>query len=130
MADPTQIHQVLMNLCTNAAHAMGEKGGILEVSLQDFVIEAVALWPASTADLQPGPVRPPDRWGTKRVDLTLPSRVKYSNRFLPPKSREKEVGLGLSVVHGIVTSHGRAELYSGSERAGHRHHIPQLSHHH
>lgn len=33
LADPTQIHQVLINLCTNAAHAMREKGGVIEVSL-------------------------------------------------------------------------------------------------
>ena len=38
MADPTQIHQILMNLCTNAAHAMEERGGMLEVSLQDFLL--------------------------------------------------------------------------------------------
>ncbi len=35
MADPTQIHQVLMNLCTNAADAMREKGGTLDISLAE-----------------------------------------------------------------------------------------------
>ncbi|MCP4625572.1 MAG: hypothetical protein GY850_18960 [bacterium] len=35
MADPTQIHQVMMNLCTNAAHAMREKGGLLKIELSD-----------------------------------------------------------------------------------------------
>ncbi|GAG06851.1 unnamed protein product, partial [marine sediment metagenome] len=39
MANPTEIHQILVNLCTNAAHAMGENGGLLEVSLTDVVIE-------------------------------------------------------------------------------------------
>jgi PAS domain S-box-containing protein len=38
LADPTQIHQVIMNLCTNAYHAMREKGGVLEVSLQNVSI--------------------------------------------------------------------------------------------
>jgi PAS domain S-box-containing protein len=39
MADPTQIHQIMMNLCTNAAHAMAEEGGILEVLLYDIVFD-------------------------------------------------------------------------------------------
>ena len=38
-ADPTQVHQVLMNLCTNAAHAMDEKGGVLEVSLRNVDLD-------------------------------------------------------------------------------------------
>ena len=38
-ADPTQVHQVLMNLCTNAAHAMEEKGGVLEVSLSNMDLD-------------------------------------------------------------------------------------------
>ena len=39
-ADPTQMHQVLMNLCTNASHAMRDKGGVLRVGLRDLVVEA------------------------------------------------------------------------------------------
>ena len=38
LADPTQIQQVLMNLCTNAAYAMREKGGILDIDLSDFSV--------------------------------------------------------------------------------------------
>ena len=44
-ADPTQVHQVLMNLCTNAAHAMDEKGGVLEVSLNNVDIPEEAAPP-------------------------------------------------------------------------------------
>ena len=53
MGDPTQIHQVLINLCTNAAHAMREKGGTLDVTLA-----AVQLDPdftAQYANVSPGP---------------------------------------------------------------------------
>ena len=52
-ADPTEIHQMLMNLCTNAAHAMREKGGILEVSLTRFSLtsEHSSAYP----ELEPGP---------------------------------------------------------------------------
>ena len=40
LGDPTQIQQVLMNLCTNAAHAMREKGGVLDIELSDFSVPA------------------------------------------------------------------------------------------
>ncbi|TET65824.1 MAG: PAS domain S-box protein, partial [Candidatus Aminicenantes bacterium] len=53
LADPTQIHQVIMNLCTNAYHAMSEKGGILEVSLTD--IELDSDFTARHLDTYPGP---------------------------------------------------------------------------
>jgi len=39
MGNATQVHQILMNLCTNAAHAMEDEGGILELSLKDIVID-------------------------------------------------------------------------------------------
>lgn len=51
MGNATQIHQVLMNLCTNAAHAMEEKGGILEVSLKDVQTDKDDL----TTGVEPGP---------------------------------------------------------------------------
>ena len=43
LADPTQIHQVLVNLCTNAAYAMREKGGLPEVSLEDINLDSETL---------------------------------------------------------------------------------------
>lgn len=52
MADPTQIHQLLMNLCTNAEHAMLEQGGVLEVSLHDVEFHAHDL--TRPAGLKPG----------------------------------------------------------------------------
>ena len=45
MADPTQIHQVLVNLCTNASNAMREDGGQLEVSLTDVILESETTTP-------------------------------------------------------------------------------------
>jgi len=41
LADPTQIHQILINLCTNAAHAMRDKGGLLEVTLTKVALDSV-----------------------------------------------------------------------------------------
>ena len=54
LADPTQIHQVLMNLCTNAAHAMDDKG-ILEVRLSPVDLSESDLADQSIVDLKPGP---------------------------------------------------------------------------
>jgi signal transduction histidine kinase len=53
LADATQIHQVLMNLCTNAAQAIGEKGGVIEVCVEEANIETDAA--ANHPDLKPGP---------------------------------------------------------------------------
>ena len=53
MADSTQIHQVMMNLCTNAGHAMEEKGGVLEVSLVDLELDSG--FTTRYTDLKPGP---------------------------------------------------------------------------
>jgi PAS domain S-box-containing protein len=105
LADPTQIHQVLMNLCTNAAHAMREGGGVLQVSLTDVHLEAESILPHS--GLQPGP----------HVKLTVKDTghgisPAILDRIFDPFFTTKEpgvgTGLGLSVVHGIVKSHGGA----------------------
>jgi len=102
MADPTQIHQIVMNLCTNAIHAMPEKG-TLELTLTDSDIEATAA--PRYPDLAPGPY----------VKLTVTDAgtgmdPKIIDRIFDPYFTTKELGkgtgMGLSVVHGIVSSHG------------------------
>ena len=52
LADPTHVHQILMNLCTNAGHAMLDKGGVLEVKLEN--IELDADFTAGHPDMKPG----------------------------------------------------------------------------
>lgn len=102
-ADPTQIHQVLMNLCTNAAHAMREKGGVLEVSLvqvrlkDESILRTFALAPGNYLKLT---VRDTGQ-GIEPLIL-----AKVFDPFFTTKNRGEGTGLGLSVVHGIVTSHG------------------------
>jgi PAS domain S-box-containing protein len=101
MADPTQIHQVLLNLCTNAVHAMPD-GGILEVALKNMELdEAIA---ARYADLKPG------RYVNLIVNDTghgIPEEE--MDRIFDPYFTTKEVGkgtgMGLAFVHGIVKSH-------------------------
>ena len=103
IADTTQIHQVLMNLCTNAGHAMEEKGGVLEVKLADVRLEAD--FTAKYPDLKPG----------SYVELTIsdtghgiPSHIldRIFDPFFTTKELGEGTGLGLSVVHGIVGSYG------------------------
>ena len=103
MADPTQIHQMLVNLCTNAARSMHENGGILEVILSD--IELDSLFTDQHQGLKPGPY----------VKLTVSdtghgiSRSTIRKIFDPDftsKAGEKGSGIGLTVVHGIVKTHG------------------------
>ena len=102
-ADPTQIHQVMMNLCTNSAHAMGDKGGILEVSLQNvnLNIKAASQYP----ELNPGAyvkLSISDTGGG--MDSATMQRI--FDPYFTTKEQDKGTGMGLAVVHGIVKGHG------------------------
>jgi len=102
-ADPTQIHQVLMNLCTNASHAMQENGGVLEVSLSDVMIDAdFAARNPETAKGSYLRIRVSDTG----CGMTRESMERIFNPFYTTKARGKGTGMGLAVVHGIVKSHG------------------------
>ena len=105
LGDPTRIHQVLMNLCTNAAHAMRETGGVLDLRLSDqwLDLEATKIDP----NLSPGPYvcltvsdtgHGMSRWVMDRI----------FDPFFTTKKEAEGTGLGLSVVHGIVKSLGGA----------------------
>ena len=100
-ADPTQIHQILMNLCTNAVHAMDEKG-ILNISLQEVDLDAEFL--------KYHPRIPPGRFVQLAVSDTgtgIPEEVKklLFVPFFTTKEIGKGTGMGLAVVHGIVEEH-------------------------
>lgn len=103
VGDPTQIHQVLMNLCTNAGHAMQENGGILEVSLIDVHLEEESLprYPQVVADSY-------IRLTVSDTGYGMPPNVleRIFDPFFTTKERSKGTGMGLSVVHGIVENHG------------------------
>jgi PAS domain S-box-containing protein len=103
LADPTQIHQVLMNLCTNAAHAMYEKGGILEVSLRD--VELDSHFAARYPDIVPGPYQ---RLSVIDTGHGMTSEIleHIFEPYFTTKDKGKGTGLGLSVVHGIVKNLG------------------------
>ncbi|NUM54500.1 MAG: PAS domain S-box protein [Candidatus Hydrogenedentes bacterium] len=102
-ADSTQIHQVIMNLCTNAAHAMRVHGGVLEVSLRS--IEVDRHTPKASLELNEG------LWAQISVSDTGHGMDSATvNRIFEPffttKHDEGGTGLGLSTVHGIVKQHG------------------------
>ena len=104
LADPTQIHQVLMNLCTNAEHAMRETGGTLEVRLDNVDIsdEQSALH-----ELKPGSYLRLSVADTGS-GISPEIRDRIFEPFFTTKNMGEGTGMGLSVVHGIIANHGGA----------------------
>jgi PAS domain S-box-containing protein len=103
LGEPTQIHQILMNLCTNAAHAMSDEGGVLEVKVQNVYLDS--------------------DFCEKHLDVGAGSYVRMSVRdtghgmspeimerifepYFTTKEKGRGTGLGLATVHGIVKSYG------------------------
>jgi CheY-like chemotaxis protein len=115
LADSTQIHQVLMNLCTNAAHALRGRFGRLEVRLESFQVDEdfSRLHP----DLHPGPHLKLMVSDTGHgMDPETMNRI-----FLPfftTKGPGEGTGLGLAVVHGIVKDHQGAIFVSSRPGEG------------
>jgi len=100
MGDPTQIHQVLMNLGSNAGHAMQSKGGVLEVFIRETEIPPG----------EPDQDLPPGRYIELRVrDTGSGMKKEVLDRIFDPFFTTKKfgegTGMGLSVVHGIVKNH-------------------------
>jgi CheY-like chemotaxis protein len=110
LCDPTQFHQVLMNLCTNAAQAMEETGGRLEISLAN--IDGCQNSANRCLDIKPGPyVRLSVSDTGKGMDKKTMERI--FEPYFTTKPEGKGTGLGLSVVHGIVKSlEGAIKVYS------------------
>ena len=103
LADPVQMHQIVMNLCTNAAYAMRLDGGVLTVRLDQKSIDAQARHP----DLEPGPyMRLTVKDTGPGIDAKIIDRI--FDPFFTTKERGEGTGMGLSVVHGIVKNSGGA----------------------
>ena len=96
LGDPVQLQQVLMNLSTNTAHAMREKGGSLTVELTGFSASR-----RNSLGLQPGPYL---KLVVKDTGEGIPEGdiEKIFDPFFTTKKQGEGTGLGLSVVHGIV----------------------------
>jgi len=101
-ADPTQIHQIVMNLATNAYHAMEETGGELKVSLKEVELGEYDI---ITPDMTPG-VYACLIVADTGVGMDKILTNKIFDPFFTTKEVGKGTGMGLSVVHGIVISMG------------------------
>ncbi|EKD39395.1 MAG: hypothetical protein ACD_75C00423G0001 [uncultured bacterium] len=102
LANPTQIHQIIMNLCANAAQAMEEDGGVLTVGLSQVGL--------TEENVRHHPGRKAGTYLKLRVQDTgrgIPAELldKIYNPYFTTKAKGQGTGLGLSVVHGIVQSY-------------------------
>jgi PAS domain S-box-containing protein len=105
LADPMQVQQVVLNLCINAAQAMTGRGG--SVKVHSSAVELPGATPGPTVDLPPG------NYARITVsDSGVGMNAATMNRIFEPFFTTKPVGegtgLGLSVVHGILQTHGGA----------------------
>jgi two-component system, cell cycle sensor histidine kinase and response regulator CckA len=111
LGDPSQLHQVVLNLCTNAAHAMREGGGVLRVALRRVELDEWAT--ARHPGLVPGPYA--------RIDvsdsghgMSPETLARAFEPFFTTKAKGEGTGLGLAVVQGMVAAHaGAVEVTSG-----------------
>ncbi len=107
MADPSQLHQVVLNLVTNAHQALGAGGGEVRIALGDETIQP--------SDPRVGPSLPPGDYRVLRVTDTgcgmdQRTQERIFEPFFTTKPVGKGTGMGLALVHGIVTSCGGAVL--------------------
>ncbi len=101
MGDPTQIHQVILNLCTNAGHAMQENGGTLYVGLTNE-----KLGPNFTSSIPDASTDDYAKIEVKDTGHSIPPELieRLFEPFFTTKGPGEGTGMGLAVVHGIVKS--------------------------
>lgn len=114
LADPTQMHQVLINLCTNAGYAMRDTGGVITVDLVESFVDSEF---AKTHDIKEG----------NYLKLTVADTGEGIEKevmdhifepFFTTKPVDEGTGMGLAVVHGIVKSHDGAIIVSSEPGKG------------
>jgi PAS domain S-box-containing protein len=114
LADPAQIHQLLINLCTNAGQALKVGKGVLEVRVSDFILSDPA--DAPYPDMEPGPYL---KLSVSDTGAGIDGLTK--DRIFEPFFTTREsggAGMGLSVVYGIVKSHQGAITVSSAPGKG------------
>ncbi len=115
LGNPTQIHQIFMNLCTNAAQAMEEKGGILEVGVHKICLDEQAC--LHHGNLAPGTYL---KIEVSDTGCGIPPEIK--DRIFEPyfttKGPSEGTGMGLAMVYGMVTSYGGEVSVESAPGAG------------
>ncbi len=119
MGDPTQIQQVVMNLCTNAVHAMEEHGGVLKITLDNVDIGPYANERRKNRELEPGVYL---RLRVSDTGMGIPKDHldRVFDPFFTSKEQGKGTGMGLAVVHGIVKSYNGRVVVESHEKKGSR----------
>jgi len=101
LSDPTQVNQIIMNLCANAAHAMDAHGGVIGITLKRVILDKTAALGLNVA--------PGSYMNISISDTGHGMSPEIIDRIFEPYFTTKEMGrgtgLGLSVVHGIVLGH-------------------------
>ena len=112
----TQIHQVIMNLCTNAVHAMEEKGGSLKIHMGDVYLDT-PVGSEQLVQCDPGAYL---KISVADTGSGIPSehRERIFDPFFTSKEQGKGSGMGLSVVLGIMRSHGGCISFRCPEDGG------------
>jgi len=126
VANAAQMHQVIMNFCTNAAHAMKKRGGKLEVRVSDAEVDARRA--ATHPRLHVGPyVRVSVSDTGHGMSPSVLARV--FDPFFTTKGPGEGTGMGLAVVHGIITDHGGAVMAESRTGMGATFHayLPRVS---
>jgi CheY-like chemotaxis protein len=101
LGDPVQVQQILMNLCTNAAYAMQDKGGTLDIELSGY---SASLSNGEPHGMNPGLYMKLTVRDTG-IGISPDNMDKIFDPFFTTKKVGEGTGLGLSVVHGIVKQH-------------------------
>jgi signal transduction histidine kinase/ActR/RegA family two-component response regulator len=103
LGDPTQMHQIVMNLCTNGYHAMRENGGVLAVKLTQIGLDTNDMR-IERLHLQPGPYVVLEISDTG-VGMTQAILERIFDPYFTTRGDSGGTGMGLAVVHGIVEKH-------------------------
>jgi nitrogen-specific signal transduction histidine kinase/CheY-like chemotaxis protein len=120
LADPTQVHQVVMNLCTNAADAMRKEGGVLNIQLANVNLPSDN--PGGGPELPEGAYLRLTVADTGHgMDRKIMDRI--FDPFFTTKGPGRGTGLGLSVVHGIVRNHGGGITFTSEPDRGTTFHV-------
>jgi signal transduction histidine kinase len=114
LADRTQMEQVIVNLCTNAAHAIGNNRGVIAIELADVALGQ---------EERPGPALKPGDYVRLTVKdtgkgMTAEVMQRIFDPFFTTKKSGEGTGLGLSIVHGIIEGHGGAIIVESMPGAG------------